>query len=47
MTSRWVCWIWMGCLLGLAVPAAAQSFSVGGRVTDEQGRPIAGATILV
>ncbi len=47
MTSRWVCWIWMGCLLGLAVPAAAQSFSVHGRVTDEQGRPIAGATIFV
>ncbi|GIV59859.1 TonB-dependent receptor [Rhodocaloribacter litoris] len=37
----------MVCLAALVAPAAAQPFSVSGRVVDEHGAPVVGATVFV
>ena len=44
LSLRWTGWI---CLVCLSASAAAQSYSVFGRVTDEHGSPVAGATIFI
>ena len=38
--------LWLGWLVGVCTPVAAQSFSISGKIADEDGAPLAGATVF-